>query len=134
MICLVGLCIVNEAVDGAILVSDELPDSALVLDLNYFPLKVQLEDVKSARRLIIFVKDMRVDTKTIILGPIARRFIGRLPHKFKLFVGFSESSLLCTNAREEEGFEAYALEELWGGRGVTEGVNRPGMPRYIAEG
>jgi hypothetical protein len=47
---------------------------------------------------------MRVDTETIILGSIARRFLGRLPHKFKLFVGFSESSLLYTNAREEERF------------------------------
>jgi hypothetical protein len=45
---------------------------------------------------------MRVDTETIILGPIARRFVGRLPRKFKLFVGFSVISLLCTNSREEE--------------------------------
>ena len=66
---------------------------------------------------------MRVDTETIILGPITRRFIGRVPHKFKLFVGFSESSLFGTNAREEERFETHALEELWGGRGVAKGVN-----------
>ena len=82
MVCLVRLSIINEAVDGAVLVSDELPEVALVLGLDDFSLKIQLEDVKSARRLIIFVKDMRVDTETIILGPIARRFVGRLPHKF----------------------------------------------------
>lgn len=58
---------------------------------------------------------MRIDTETIILGPIARRFVGRLPHKFKLFVGFSKSSLLSTNAREEEGFETHTLEKLRGG-------------------
>lgn len=38
MVCLVGLCIVNETVDGAVLVSDELPEAALVLDLDDFPL------------------------------------------------------------------------------------------------
>ena len=102
MVCLVGLCIADKAVHSAVLVSYEFPEAALVLGLDNFPLEVQLEDVKSAWSLIIFVQDMRVDTETIILGPITRRFVGRLPNKFKLFVGFSVISLLCTNSREEE--------------------------------
>ena len=77
---------------------------------------------------------MCVDGKTIILSPVISRFVGRLPNKFKLFVGFSEVSLLSTNAREEERFKTHSLEEFRGGRGVTKGVDRPGMLRYIPEG
>ena len=77
---------------------------------------------------------MCVNGKTIILGPIISRFVGRLPNKFKLFVGFSEVSLLGTNAGEEERFEAHSLKEFWGGRGVAKGVDRPGMLRYIPKG
>jgi len=38
MVCLVGLCMVKKAVHSAVLVSDELPEAALVLDLDNFPL------------------------------------------------------------------------------------------------
>jgi hypothetical protein len=38
MICLIRLCMVKEAVHSAVLVSYELPEAALVLDLDNFPL------------------------------------------------------------------------------------------------
>ena len=66
---------------------------------------------------------MCVNGKTIILGPIISRFVGRLPNKFKLFFGFSEVSLLGTNAREEERFKTHSLEEFWCDRGVAKGVD-----------
>ncbi len=72
MICLVGLSKVHETLHSAILVSDDFPEVALVLNLDDLPLEVQLEDVKSAWCLIIFVHDMCVDTETIILAPIIR--------------------------------------------------------------